>query len=329
MVHGGTGHGIGFRENRMRPPPGFASELYPLRHRVIYSFGLSMLQSGQNTAIATLVRHTSDVIANTPKIIVVNPHNPLYVEDNGAAVCKMSIIDKLNLSIKFNMTENCATGHHSAGTSTSEVFEGDSVTSMKFLWRPIFFSFAEKLDAADDDTGTTVETILALTKDATFEDVVPLTTNKLPVQGSSELAQPVSTVNIAEVFGDYNMTTNTAMEDHVWDEDLFQDAIRRYTNKGALKACVGQTRHVTLSTDRPFKNFYISKFVPRAIRRVMPYTFMAIQVHVPLTGEIGQGYHATALTASVAHLGVKIIANYHEWNADHFQDMSGAAPVPS
>ncbi len=306
----------------MIPPRGFRSELYPLRHRVLYSFGLSAVSPSQNTACATLIRHTSDVIADTPDSITVNPHNTGYVSDAGAACAKMSIIDKLNLSIRFNMTSHCNDKQETA----TDTFTGDGISHIKFLWRPIFFSFPEKLDAADDDTTTTVAAILALTKDAINEDVVPLTTNKLPVIGASELSQPVSTANIAEVFQDYNMTTNTTMEDHVFDETLFQEAIRRYTNKGALKACVGRTRFVNLTRQRPFKNFYISKFVPRSLRRIVPYAFMAIQVHVPIAGDIGQDYYAIGLTSGVAHIGCKIIANYHEWNQAHWQNMTGTAP---
>ncbi len=308
----------------LRPPPGFESELYPLRHRIIYSFGLSGVTTTMNSAFATLVRHTNDVIANTPKIIVVNPHNSNYVKDAGPAVAKMSIIDKLRLTIRFNMTNICS----DTNETSTDTFTGDSIQHIKCLWRPIFFSFPEKLDAADDVTTTTVAAILALTKTAAQEDVVPLTTNKLPVAGASDLSHPLSTVNIVEVgVDDYNMTTNETMEDHVWDEDIFQEALLRYTNKGALKACVGSTRYVNLSRRNPYKTFYIKKFVPRAIRRVMPYTFMGIQVHVPTATDIGQDYMEKALTPSKAHIGVKIICHYDEWNPDHYQDMSGTAPT--
>ncbi len=311
----------------MRPPPGFASQLYPLRHRVIYSFGLSANQATMNSAFATLVRHSTDVDL-TPKQIEVNPHNIEYKEETGPAVQKMSIIDKMRLSIRFNMTSNCHPRAYTSGLSGapgSEVFTGDGINHIKFLWRPIFFSFREKLDAADDDTGTTVSTLLGLTADDTFKDVVPLTTDKLSIIGASKLNQPLSTVNMAEVIGDYNMTTDATMEDHPWDETLFQNALKRFTNKGALKACVGRTRYVNLSTQRPYKSFYLDKFVPRSIRRVMPFTFMGIQVNVPRAIDIGQDYYAVNLTNAVAHIGCKIIANYHEWNSDHFQDMTGDA----
>ncbi len=314
----------------MIPPQGFKSEIYPLRHRLLYSFGLSATTSTMNSAFCTLIRHTSDVIAGTPGSIVVNPHHTGYVNDAGPAVAKMSIIDKLSMTLRFNMTSLCNNRALTSGTAGPNfddgVYIGDGIQHLKLLWRPVFFSFGEKLDAQDDDIGTTVGQVLALTKDATFEDVVPLTTNDLPQQGASKLDHPVSTVNIAEVFGDYNMLTDMKMEDHVWDEDVFQEAIRRYTIKGAIKSMVGRTRYVNLSKAFPYKSYNIRKFVPRSIRRVMPYTFMGIQIHMPRDTEIGSDYADLALTASQAHVGVKLICNYHEWNADHYQEMSGTPP---
>ncbi len=282
----------------MIPPRGFKAEIYPLRHRVIYSFGLSAVTGTMNSAMATLIMHSTDIDVQ-PVAIVVNPHNANYVEETGPLVQTMSIIDKLNLSIRFNMTSYCNDKRETA----SGVYSGDGINHIKLLWRPIFFSFPEKLTAADDNTSTTVATILGLTSDDTNKDVVPLTTNKLPVTGSSDLSQPISNVNAVQVYQDYNMTTNLTMEDHPWDETLFQNAIRRYTNKGALKACVGRTRHVNLSKSRPYKSYYISKFVPRSIRRVVDRTFMAIQVYMPLDSDIGQDYSATPGTASQAHVG--------------------------
>ncbi len=298
----------------MIPPSGFEAQKWPLRHRLIYSFGLGIKADTINTALCPLIMHSNemDVAAST---IQVNPHNAGYESDAGPLCRNMSIIDRLSLSMRFNMTSVC----NDKAETAAGVFTGDGLKHIKFLWRPIFFSFGEKLDAADDVTTTTVAAILGLTKDATFEDIVPITTNDLPSGGPSELLQPMSTVNAVQVFGDFNMTTDTKMEDHVWDEDLFHTAINRYTNKGALAACVGRTRYVNLTRSQPFKNFYISKFVPRAIRRIVPYSFMAIQVHLPIESDIDQDFFAATNTTSVAHIGCKIICNYHEWNPDHDQ----------
>jgi len=306
----------------MIPPFGFEATKYPLRHRLIYGAGLSLGSSDRNTILMPLVMHSNemDVAAST---IQVNPHNTGYETDSGPLCRKGSIIDKLSISLKFSMLDSCQPAHLAAGTAGPNfddgTYKGDDVPAFNFLWRPFFNIFGEKLDAADQDTSTTVAAILALTKDETFEDVVPITTNKLTSAGPSDLVQPMSTVNAVQVFGDFNLTTNTAMEDHVFDEDLLQEALRRYTIKGALRSCIGRTRHVTLTRDRPYKNFYIDKFVPSQIRRIMEYGFFGIQVHMPIDTEQGQLFMLEDVDASTNHLGIKMISNYHEWNIEHDQ----------
>ncbi len=260
----------------MIPPRGFEDEKYPLIHRVIHSTGLSLSADTLNTVFFPIVMHSKDVDVATTAIQT-NPHNSEYVEETGTLCQGMSIIDKMRISLKFSMTHYCEPDHWASGNSdTAPVWVGDSVPALKFSWRPIFNVFPEKLDAADDDTTATVASILAMTKDATNEDVVAITTNKLPVLGPGETAHPVSNVNAVQVFGDFNMTTNTNYEDHVFDEDLLQTALRRYTNKGALRSCLGRTRHVTLTRRHPVAKFYIDKPVPRAIRRIMPYSLFGV-----------------------------------------------------
>ncbi len=301
----------------MRPPRGFENEKYPLRHRLISGFSLNLGNETQNSYLLPLVMSSNDM-AGLPETIIVNPHNTAYVEDGGPLVRQMSIIDRMRISLKFNLTSYC---EHPSETS-SAAWSGDGVSALSFLWRPIFNVYPEKLDAADDDTGTTVAAILGLTKDATKEDVVPVTTTKLPSAGPSNIVQPTSTVNDIQVIGDFNMSTDLEPEEHVFDEDLLHSALRRYTNKGALRSCLGRTRHVTLTRQRPFAHFFLDKPVPRAIRRVQPYGFFAIQVHLPIDTHVSQKYMALDASNSVPHLGCKIICNYHEWNFEHDQSMN-------
>ncbi len=298
----------------MRPPPGFEAEKYPLRHRLINSFGLSLGDNNKNTAFIPLIHSSLDVDV-APSAVIVNPHNTSYMEDPGPLVRQQSIIDRLKISIKFSMTNLCAPTNETA----SATWTGDDVPALKFLWRPIFNVFPEKLDAADDDTGTTVAAILAMTKDATFEDVVPITTANLPSGSPNTLALAASTVNAVQSFGDFNMTSDLEVEDHVFNEDTLQNALRRYTNKGALRSCLGRTRHVTLTRQRPYQNVYIDKPVPRAVRRILPYGMFGIQVHVPLDTDEEQLFLSNAASAE-AHLGCKIITTYDEWNVEHNQD---------
>ncbi len=291
----------------MRPPSGFASQLYPLRHRFEYRTLLDLLLGPKNSAIFTLVKNYKTV--TSAKTVDVNPHHTNFVTDGGSVCQPMSIIDQLRLTLRFSLTESS--------------IDTDKIPDLHVLWRPIFFSFPEKLDAADDETTTTVASILSLTKDATEEDVTPAhggTAAKLVVN-SSTATYPASTVNLTEVFGLMNLTTNTGPEGSPHDELVFQKAIAYYTNKGALKACVGATRHMTLSKDRASRTYRINKFVPRSIRRIVPYTFFGILVHLPVLGERGQYIFAPNPAATAGHVGVSVICNYHEWHNDFNQKM--------
>jgi hypothetical protein len=61
--------------------------------------------------------------------------------------------------------------------------------------------------------------------------------------------------------------------------------------------------------------------VPRAIRRIVPYSFFAIIAHVDTEKEVGQYYYSGVATDDISHVGMKLICNYHEWNSDHLQEM--------
>ncbi len=293
--------------NGMRPPAGFESQLFPLRHDFTYGVGLSMATATMNSCYLTLVKNYTPVTDATT--IDVNPHHPNFVKDAGTICQPMSIIDRLTLTIRFNLTEMAK--------------DTDKLGAVKFQWTPIFFSFPEKLDAADDKTTTTVAAILNLTKNATNEDVIPtLTATKLPIDGLGDLSQPLSTVNLAEVATTHlGMTTDATMQGVAHNSETFGDALRYYTNKGALKACMGRTRFETLTENRPNKAIFIKKFVPRPVRRMVPYAYFGILIHVPIASDEQQYYQGESITGSKAHLGIRLSCRYHEWHNDFNQKM--------
>ncbi len=303
-----SGSPIGQGRPGMRPPQGFASEIRPLRHRFGYKCGLSAKTATMNSVILTVAKHYKG--AGAPDTVVVNPHNTAFDGEETGAICTgMSIIDKVQLSINIGLTK------HGIGTN--------GIKALKGLWRPIFFSFPEKLDAIDLVSSNTVKGILEMTPDATQEDVTPLwSTTKLPIDGDSDLAHPVSTVNLTEVFGLMNLTTDTTMESVAYSDDLFHKALQFYTNKGALKACVGRTRNFFLTEKNPNASFFIKKFVPRSVRRIVAYSYFGILVHIPITTDKESIYHSASLTPSKPDVGVGMMVRYHEWHPDHNQDMA-------
>ncbi len=288
------------------PPRGLKSQENPLKHRFGYAFGLSAVTGTMNSAWITLVRNDKLCTQANAKTILVNPHNTSADTETGPVCTPMSIVQNIRLTLMF-----------SKGMSSNKEHP------IKFSWTPFFAQFPEKYDASDDDTGVSVASVMQLTKDDANEDIVPLTTNKLPVVSGADDDHPLSTVNLAEAFDThYNMTTDDAMEDTPFNNDTFHTLLAVGSNKGALKACLGKTRHVTLRYQGPqTKNFYIKKFVPRSIRRIMPFTFFGILIHVPIQTEPDSFYQDVNLTASKAHIGVKAIVRYDEWNEQHDNTM--------
>ncbi len=292
----------------MIPPSGFKAELYPLRHKFFYSFGLSGVTANQNSTICSIVRGSADTAMNNPNTIEVNPHNTNFLQETGALCHQMSILEKIRISMSFTLTEDAL---------------ADGVKSLTVKYMPIFCSFPEKLASTDEETGVTAASVLELLGDATNDDVTPLWVNApAPVSaGASEVSHPMSTVNDTEVFGDLNLTTDTAMETVAWDNATFFNALQFFTNKGAIKSMVGQQRSVYLTDTRPTKRIFINKFVPGAVRRIVSHSYFGMLFHCPLDSEIDQVFHSGALTTSKPHVGIKMQTNYHEWNVDHIQDV--------
>jgi len=282
------------------PPKGLKAVEHPLKHKFTYSTGLSAIDALGNSVWFPLVKNYKGV--TDPSLVHVNPHHVDYEQETGAICAPMSIIDKLTVTLKFNK-----------GTVN------DGKKPLLVQWTPFFCSFGEKYDATDMSTTTSMATVMQLTKDATQEDITPLTTTNLPGVGNttSDLPHPVSTVNFTEVFGTLNMTTDLIMEETPFDKNALINLIKFGTNKGAIKACLGRTRSMTLDANHVTQTYHIRKFVPRAIRRIVPYTFFGILCHVPVEPDIESYYQEVSWVANKQNVGIKCIVSYDEWNIDH------------
>lgn len=288
-----------------RPPSQLKAELYPLRHKFTYAGGLSALTGTINSTIFTVAKNYKSV--NNPDTINVNPHHASFKKETGAICAPMSVIDNLKISLNFTLLEDAIT---------------DGVKSIKIKYMPIMNSFPDKLDSVDTVSTLTGAAILELTKDATEEDITPaFATNLNLPAGASALDHPVTTTNFTEVFGTLNLATNLVLEGIPWDNKVFFDAMKYFTNKGAIRSMVGRQRTVYLSDTTPTKSVFIGKFPPRAIRRIMPYSYMGMLIHLPLDSESDQIFASGALTVAKCHVGVKMNVTYDEWNLDHLQEM--------
>ncbi len=296
------------------PPRGLKAEEHPLHHKFRYAFGLNPTIAAARCAYMPLVKNYKTVIA--PSTTFVNPMSDQIDLETGAVCSPMSIIQNLTLHLQIS--------------SLAETLV-DEMIATKFSWMPVFGSFPEKWDAADTGAaGGTVAAMLQLTKDATEEDMTPITETKLKVLGTSDVLHPVSTVNLAETITHLNMTSTLAMENVAFDPAAFYNLMHYGTNKGALKSVVGKIRHGVVSyksagRDISTKSYYIRKFVPRAVRRIVPYSFFGILFWVPRETEHGQIYTEDAAFGTTKnHIGIKALINYDEWNSEHDNTMANA-----
>lgn len=289
------------------PPRGFKSVLYPLFHRFKYTVGLSAVTATENSTMCTIVRGSQDSAMIDPDAIEVNPINPNFAQETGVMCHQMSLIEKVKLSISFTLTEDAL---------------ADGIDSLTVKYMPIFCAFAEKLASVDKVTSATAASVLELLSDATNEDVTPLYGGaSTPVSAGASLgSHPVSTVNDTEVFGDLNLTSNLLMESVAWNNEQFFDSVKFFSNKGAIRSMVGQQRSVYLTRQRPTVRVFMNKFVPRAVRRIVPHSAFFMLFHVPLDSETDQVFYSGALTTAKAHVGIKMNVSYHEWNSDHRQE---------
>ncbi len=285
------------------PPRGLKAEENPLKHRFDYSFALNASADTLNSCWVTLVR--SDKLSTTAnaKSILVNPHNTDVDVETGPLCHEMSILQRMKIIINMSHTPT------------------DLNFPFKLSITPFFCSFGEKYDAKDDDTALTVASIMQLTKDDTNEDIVPLTTNNLTVVGNSKKDHPLSTVNLAEVATThYNMTGDAIMEDTPFANEAFQRLITMGTNKGALKSCLGRTRHYMFDKTHFTHSLFLDKFLPRPIRRIVPFTFFGLLFHMPIETDPEAFYQAVAVSTTLGHIGIKVMIRYDEWNELHDND---------
>jgi len=288
------------------PPSGFKQRLYPLRHKFYNAFGLSAVDADTQTTYVNIIRNYKS--ANDPDTIDVNPKHASFDKETGAVCNPMSIIERLTMKLTFTLGQ-----------------EVDAQEALKCWWQPVINTFPEKLDAADEFSTTTVAALLGLVKDATEEDITPLYNNIKcqTTQTTSDRTTPMSTVNLTETFGILNMDTSVNHEAVTYDDEELQNALLHYTNKGALRSCLGRRRYMTLTKNRPVKNFFVDKPVPRTVRRIMPYTYMGLLIHVPVQADDDQVYIDNILTANTIHIGVTCKVRYNEWHNEHNQDLAG------
>ncbi len=275
-----------------RAPRGYYQQQFPLPHYFEYPITLQCEDATKDTYIATILR-SSEVIA-TPENVEVNPHNATFAEDAGCLIHNGSIVPRISISFSATMTK--------------VAIETDKLRHINFKWMPIYMSFLSSLEAEDNRTAVQIEDILELEHNVDNKDTHPNFVSIASSQGN----QPLSTVAVAEAFGDYGLTASAELEPVAFDESLFWDAKNHYSNKGMLNKVTGPMKTVTLGRDKPY--FYSSNnFSHPNIKRGNPYTYCAILFHMPQANEIGQLFDSSETTV-IDHVDIALKVRFDEWH---------------
>jgi len=289
---------------RERPPRGYDRDDLPLPHRFIYSFGLDFSSSSKNGTMVTYLRTSKDSV--DPETIEVHRKNINFAIDAGAVVCFDSIVNQIQISKRFVFTK------HAHVT--------DQVPKLLIKSWKVMGAHEDSWTPADELTSIDTATLLKLTDDATKEDVTP-TFNTVNLGNAGN--QPLSTVTMPEVFGDYNLTTDAVMEGVYVDPLEIFKAEHYYSNGGKLKTLHRRIETFTLSQNKRYNNIFERKFIPSRLRRAIESLYFGESIHLP-RATVTESTHdpAHAVTAG-NHIFCIVEVNFNEWNKKFEQSRMG------
>lgn len=289
---------MGFKK---RPPSGYSIADYPLPHEWSSGFELTADSDTGNSTIINIFRQSQE--ANAVETIKVNPRNGAFAEETGVTCAEGSIIGDNMFRMAMHLTKGA--------------IETDKLRELAVYIMPIYMAFDDTYTAMDTNSSTEIEDVIEMARSTSLFRGQPLYDgNKLTLGGTSP-AQPLNTIHYAEAFGDWGLTTTAVLESVAFSENDFYDTINYKTNGGMLKKVTGRMMRITLKQDRPFYKAWTSPPFP-SVKRMNPFTYCGMLVHVPPAGAIGQFSHGTDVTA-INHVRVTNHGKFDEWNQNFEQ----------
>lgn len=280
-------------------PPGYKKNDSPLDHAFFYKNDLNLATNAQ--ALMETYMRTS-VISADPSTIEVNNRNTAFAKETGPLIGFDSIVQFIDIRTTL--------------TLTSAAIKIDDITAIKIYWQNIHGAFQDAWEPADEKTGSSIQQILELTSTNGFDDVVPNTnTQDLLVNQN----QPLSTIQHAEDYLDYDLTTDAKMEDIVFDIDEYFDALKYYTNGAKLRSLTGPIRSAILTPTHPTIQIREGKFTPKNVRYGNPHLFFGRRYIIPLDTTPHQVMSDAATTSGVGLVTVATQVRYSEWHPDFNQ----------
>ncbi len=184
-----------------------------------------------------------------------HPEHSSFSEYVGPNCYPDSHVNKMFTQITCTMTKGC--------------IETDKIRSMPIMVIPYFIAFKESYEAIDELSSNEIQDILELQKEATDRQGYPIY-NGTDLTGES-LALG------ADVPG---LTAGQNIEGIGWSWEILYDMLQYGTNKGKLKATMGNMQWRTLTRDRPVR-FNFRNNVPSKVKMINPYTLCGFIIGTP------------------------------------------------
>lgn len=285
-----------------RPPRGYTQDQHPLPHDFKYFVPIDLEAAAENSFMFTLIRASDACLVADST--VVNPQHPSFAGEAGATCCMGSIVPRLNVSMDLWLDKVAR--------------ETDKVRAVRVNYMPVYIAFLDNLTAKDEKSGAEIEDVLELQHDVGNRDTFPLFSTTDGTTGTT--SQPFSNVNDAdEAFGDYGLGGTGTLESVAFDRDLFWDAMHFHSTRNMLKTVTGGMRTAVVTPDRPF-HFGSANFTHPKVKRMNPYTYCGLLVHIELSGSNNQILTA-AETSANNWVNCIINCRYDEWNPNFVQSM--------
>lgn len=289
--------------SKYRKPRQYDNEPYPLHHKFDYEleFDLHATDDQNTTIIPFMYTRNGHASLVKPDLITVNPMNAGFAIETGGLCNYMSIMDNFSANFTIYMLKALAVTN---GAKACKIYIG--------FYRCAFEDIHNKTDI---QSGTTTDTILHLTKNATDKDIMPLYDNTKLSSGT----QPLSTVNDTELLADLDLDTSATNERVLFSPSVYFKSQQYYSNGKFVKGILPKLIPITLHTNRPYRTIRI-KNIPKECRRGNDYMYYGMLIFIPVAGDIDQ-YFGTGDVTQVPHVRLTGHIHYLEWNSEHDQTL--------
>lgn len=227
----------------------------------------------------------------TPSALETNPENAAFAISTDPNCFVGSRVNLVTAKLRFALTSKAI---------------DDNIPSIRMAFMPLNLSFLEDYTAVDELTSIDVKDVLELQTESTDRQGGALyagTDIPAAYTGSDSLGTGVPF-----------LTVDDNAEGVAFNANVFYNAIHYHTIAGKLKTVQRGLKWLTLTPNRPIASINIR--LASKSKRMNPYNYFGVLVHVPAVGNEHQNPVTADITAATNYVRMDFAYRYNEWNQD-------------